>query len=75
MILKGRIFHFVDDGRKENPENSFEYFEMGGLVVSGKKIVDIGDFNKIIAKAKPIRNEIIILLLSFRMFNNITLSS
>ena len=50
MILKGRIFHFVDDGRKENPENSFEYFEMGGLVVSGEKIVDIGDFNKIIAK-------------------------
>ena len=50
MILKGRIFHFVDVGRKENPENSFEYFEMGGLVVSGEKIVDIGDFNKIIAK-------------------------
>ena len=43
MILKGRIFHFIDDGSKENPENSFEYFEMGGLVVSGEKIIDVGD--------------------------------
>ena len=50
MILKGRIFHFIDDGSKENPENSFEYFEMGGLVVSGEKIIDVGDFNKIIPK-------------------------
>ena len=41
MILKGRIFHFVDDGRKENPENSFEYFEMGGLVVSGLSLIHI----------------------------------
>ena len=49
MILKGRIFHFVDDGRRK-PRKFFEYFEMGGLVVCGEKIVDIGDFNKIIAK-------------------------
>ena len=27
MILKGRIFHFLDKGNIDNPENSFEYIE------------------------------------------------
>ena len=50
MILKGRILHFLDNGSIENPENSFEYIENGGLVISGAKIIDIGDFNHIILK-------------------------
>ena len=41
MILKGRIFHFLDKGNIDNPENSFEYIEKGGLVISGEKIIDI----------------------------------
>ena len=48
MILKGRIFHFLDKGNIDNPENSFEYIEKGGLVISGEKIIDIGEFNQII---------------------------
>ena len=50
MILKGRILHFLDNGSIENPENSFEYIENGGLVISGAKIIDIGDFNQIFLK-------------------------
>ena len=50
MILKGRILHFLDNGSIENPENSFEYIEKGGLVISGAKIIDIGDFNQIFLK-------------------------
>ena len=48
MILKGRIFHFLDNENIEKPENSFEYIEKGGLVISGDKIIDIGEFNQII---------------------------
>ena len=48
MILKGRILHFLDNGSIEKPENSFEYIEKGGLVISGEKIIDIGEFNQMI---------------------------
>ena len=46
MILKGRIFHFLDTVSIDNPENSFEYIERGGLVISKEKIIDIGNFDK-----------------------------
>ena len=47
MILKGRILHFLDTDSSDNPEDSFEYIEKGGLVISEDRIIDVGDFNKI----------------------------
>ena len=49
-ILKGRILHFFDKGITDKPEDFFEYIEKGGLVISGEKIIDIGDFNYISIK-------------------------
>ncbi len=50
MILKGRVFHFLDEGRKDSPEEFYEYIEKGALVISGEKIVDIGEFDNLIKK-------------------------
>ena len=59
MILKGRILHFLDNGNIENPENSFEYIEKGGLVISGEKIIDIGVTYKNLIANKTEAQEII----------------
>jgi guanine deaminase len=52
LLLRGRVLTFVDDPGRDDAASAYRYFEDGAVLISGGKIVRLGDFSDV-SKAVP----------------------
>jgi guanine deaminase len=47
LLLRGRILTFTDDPGRDDHASAYRYFEDGGVLISGGKIIQMGDYSDI----------------------------
>jgi guanine deaminase len=52
LLLRGRVLTFTDDPGRDDEASAYRYFEDGGVLISGGKIVRLGDFPDV-SKSAP----------------------
>jgi guanine deaminase len=52
LLLRGRVLTFTDDPGRDDDASAYRYFEDGGVLISGGKIVRLGDFSDV-SKSAP----------------------
>jgi guanine deaminase len=52
LLLRGRVLTFMDEPGRDDEASAYRYFEDGGVLISGGKIVRLGDFSDV-SKSAP----------------------
>jgi guanine deaminase len=52
LLLRGRVLTFTDEPGRDDDASAYRYFEDGGVLISGGKIVRLGDFSDV-SKSAP----------------------
>ena len=50
MIIRGRVLHFLEEPKTDDPEGSYEYIEEGALLTKEGRILEIGNYQEIRTK-------------------------